>query len=415
MMLVKKYSIEILIITLVSALLFISSDPVMYKDSSRYLIGSSDGLPLYPLVIAIMQLIFKSLNSVVIFQTILIGISIIFFTKTVTKNFDLDFITKMLIAIFLFLPIIKFYNNLLTEPICNAFALFFISFIVKSIFNFSIRNIICSSIFMVLLLLTRNQFMFLYPVILLIYFGIFIIYSSKKTLILLVFSFLSIFVIHNSFIKLNKHFNKVSYENKSLSNNKTGIFHFIFIDSIYISSSEDIELFENQKLKETFTKIFKEIDNRKALVKYYDGRGHFGLSFAIIRDNATPKLMDLATQENTSVMALKKEISIKIISSNFQKYLKLIFKKFYDSTWLFVFVPFFMLLAALIEFFKHRSHFSLFILSLSIFALANHSVVYLFGRVQPRYLIYSDFILLIFIFIIFSIFLKKKEGRKKNL
>ena len=68
-----------------SALLFISSDPVMYKDSSRYLIGSSDGLPLYPLVIAIMQLIFKSLNSVVIFQTILIGISIIFFTKTVQK------------------------------------------------------------------------------------------------------------------------------------------------------------------------------------------------------------------------------------------------------------------------------------------------------------------------------------------
>ena len=38
-----------------------------------------------------------------------------------------------------------------------------------------------------------------------------------------------------------------------------------------------------------------------------------------------------------------------------------------------------------------------------------NSVVYLFGRVQPRYLIYSDFMLLIFIFIIISNFLQKKR------
>ena len=69
-----------------------------------------------------------------------------------------------------------------------------------------------------------------------------------------------------------------------------------------------------------------------------------------------------------------------------------------------------MLIAALREFLKHKSQISLFVSSLSIFALANHSVVYLFGRVQPRYLIYSDFILLIFIFIILSIFLKKAKG-----
>ena len=138
---------------------------------------------------------------------------------------------------------------------------------------------------------------------------------------------------------------------KNLSTkHKSGIFHFIFIDSIYISTSDDIELFNNQALKETFTKIFKEMDKRKALVKYYNGRGHFGLSFAEIRDYAEPTLLYLAAQENTSVTNLKKKISIKIISSNFQKYLKLIFKKFYDSTWLFVFVPFLMLIAALREF-----------------------------------------------------------------
>ena len=106
------------------------------------------------------------------------------------------------------------------------------------------------------------------------------------------------------------------------------------------------------------------------------------------------------------LLILKKQISMKLIKANFGKYLKHIFKKFYDS-WLFIFFPF-MMLAALIGFIKYKSQFSLFVLFLSTFALANHSIVYLFGRVQPRYFIYSDFILLIFIFITFTILLKTK-------
>ena len=118
--------------------------------------------------------------------------------------------------------------------------------------------------------------------------------------------------------------------------------------------------------------------------------------------------MDLATQENTTIINLKKKITIKLIKENFGSYLKLIFKKFYDSTWLFIFLPFFMSLASLIAFIKYRSKFSFVVVFLSAFTLANHSVVYLFGRVQPRYLIYSDFIILIFVFILFTILLQKK-------
>ena len=66
-----------------------------------------------------------------------------------------------------------------------------------------------------------------------------------------------------------------------------------------------------------------------------------------------------------------------------------------------------MLLASTVNFIKYKSHFSLMVLFLSIFVLANHSIVYLFGRVQPRYLIYR-LILLVFIFIIFNILIEKK-------
>ena len=155
------------------------------------------------------------------------------------------------------------------------------------------------------------------------------------------------------------------------------------------------------------------MENKKALMKNYDSRGHFGLSLKEIRYYSDKLLKDLAFVENTTVNNLKKIISIKLITLNFKKYLKHTFKKFYDSTWLFVFVPLFMMIASLFGFNKYKSKYSLTILFLSIFSLANHSVVYLFGRVQPRYFIYTDFVLLIFIFITFVIFFKKRNNLNK--
>ena len=405
----KNHTIEILIITLILGLLFYSSDPVLYSDSARYLKGSLNDPPLYSTIIVMMQSAFRTLNSIIILQTLFIGFGIVFFTKTISKYFDLDVLTKGIVAIFLFLPIIKFYNNLLTEALSYAFSLLFVSFVVNLIYNFSIRNLVWTSIFIVSLLLMRNQFIFLYPIVLILYLGILSISRSKKKLILLAISFIFTIFAHNSLVSLNKYIKKASFENEILLESKSNsVFNFIYIDAIYISSVKDIGLFEDESLKKTFAKIIQEIDSQRTLVEYYNGRGHFGVSFNIIIGISDLPLKALAIQKKTTVISLKKEIAIKLIKSNFKKYLKFLFKKFYDSAWLFIFIPFFMLLAASISFFKKKTNFTLFLIFLSTFTLSNHSTVYLFGRIQPRYLIYTDFILLIFIFVIFSMFLKTK-------
>jgi len=405
---IKNYLIEIFVTIGILAILVYSSNPDIYPDSQRYLSGSLHDPPMYSKIIALMQFIFGNLNSVIILQTLFIGFGIIYFTRTVATHFNLDTIIKSLVALFLFLPILQFYNSLITEPISYAFSLLFVSFVIKLIYSLSIKNIVWSTIFVIALLLTRNQFLFLYPVILLLYLGILIIYSSKKTFVWLLISFLSIFTIHNGSINLNKYIKKEYFENKSLSNNK-GIFFFTYIDAIYISTDKDIELFENKNLQNTLTLILNKLDSKKTLIKYYNNRGHYSSSLKEIRNYSDILLKDLALKENTTVINLKKQISIKIITANFGKYIKHIFKKFYDSTWLFIFVPFFMMLASLITFIKNKSKYSLLIIFLSSFSLANHSVIYLFGRVQPRYLIYTDFIILIFIFITFVIFLKNEK------
>ena len=405
---IKNYTTEIFISIMVFLLLFYSSDPVFYKDTSRILRGSLNEPPLYSFIIKIFQSMFVTFNSIVIFQTFFIGLGIIFFTKTISKYLNLNITIKLIITLFLFLPILRFYNHLLTEPLSYAFSLFFVSFVIRLIYNFNILNLVWNSFFVVVLLLMRNQFIFLYPVILFLYLGIFYINKSKKKLILFIISFISIIFIHNSLIFLNQYSNKNLLVDKTLKYNGSGAFRYIYIDAIYISTVQDSEIFKDKDLQKTLTKIIEEADKEKLSMKYYNGRGHFGSSFQILKDLSNFFLYDLAIKKNTTVIDLKKEIAIKLIKKNYKRYIKHLFKKFYDSTWLFVLLPFFIMLAAFPVFLKDRSNLSLFVVFLSTFTLANHFIVYLFGRVQPRYFIYTDFILLIFVFIFFYIFLQKK-------
>ena len=406
---IKNNLSEIITAAGVLLLLLYSSDPIMKGDAFRYLYGNLIDPPMYSLIISIMQSLFATLNSVIVFQTFLIGLGIIYFTRSMSKIFDINYIIKIIVSFFLFIPILQFYKNLLTEPISYAFSLLLVGSVINLIYNFNSRNLFWIIGFVIALLLSRNQFIILYPVIFLLFLSIFILNKSKKTLIMLVLSFLSILIIHNSLLTLNKYMKQNTLETKTSLNKKYGPFYFSYIDSIYISTVNDATLFENQNIQNTLTKIFSKMDNQKALVEYYDGRGHYGLSFNNIRNYADDLIENLAYQENTTVADIQKKISAKLIKVNFKKYIKHIFKKFYDSTWLFIFVPFAMLIAALTNFIKYKSQLMLVIIFLSTFALANHSMAYIFGRVQPRYFIYTDFILLVFIFLFFADFLKKSK------
>ena len=178
----ENYLIEILITIIFILLLFYSSDPIIYDDSYRYLNNSLKDPPLYSMIIDLMEKIFNSLNSVIILQAISLAFGIIFFTKTVGNIFKLDLTVRLIISFFLFLPTIKFYNNLLTEPLSNAFSLLFVSFLIKLIYDFKIQNLTWCAIFIIGLLLIRNQFIILYPIILITFLGIYNINKSKKNL-----------------------------------------------------------------------------------------------------------------------------------------------------------------------------------------------------------------------------------------
>jgi hypothetical protein len=409
---IKRHSIDFILLLITVLLLINSTDPVIQGDSRRYLGYNLSDPPIVPWFVKITLYLFGSLKAVVILQTLAIYFGVVKFTKTISKYFDIKILTKLFIALFLFIPIINFYRHILSESLSYAFYLFFASYIIKLIFNFKIKNVVCITLFAVALLNLRSQFIFIYVIIFIIYLSIFII-NKKNTFSFLLISFISIFLIHNTLTKVNDYILQNFFKEKVMNKTqeKNGPFNYIFIDAIYISSIEDAELLEDDKIKNTTIQIFKKMHNENSLQEYYNGRGHFGLSFAIIRDYSNLTLNELALNKNVSIYDLKKKISLTLLSKNFFKYLKFIFKKFYDSTWLFVIVPAILLIPALINFIKYRNQFSLVVVFFSSFALANHSIVYLFGRVQPRYLIYSDFALLVIIFLVFIHAFKKSINK----
>ena len=91
---IKNNIIEILVTVGVLLMLLYSSSPNIYPDSHRFLSGSLHDPPLYSTIIYVMQLIFGSLNSVIILQTFFVGFGIIYFSRTVAIHFNLDLMIK---------------------------------------------------------------------------------------------------------------------------------------------------------------------------------------------------------------------------------------------------------------------------------------------------------------------------------
>ena len=64
-------------------------------------------------------------------------------------------------------------------------------------------------------------------------------------------------------LSLNEYIAKSSSKNTNITIDTKGVFFFIYIDSIYISSEKDAESFKNKNISETVGVIIKEIEDKK--------------------------------------------------------------------------------------------------------------------------------------------------------
>ena len=140
-------------------------------DSASYIDGTVLRSPLYPLIIKVFSFIDSSLNVLVLFQLLLGLIAVHTLLLTLRKIFNFGFITSAVVLIFISLPYYfitvnqKFFvgNLIMTGSICYPLFLLASAAIFHAVIQQKLRYYLYFVLLTALLILTRIQFLFLYP------------------------------------------------------------------------------------------------------------------------------------------------------------------------------------------------------------------------------------------------------------
>ena len=105
---IKRHSIDLILLIITMVLLIYSTEPVIQGDSRRYLSYNLSDPPLIPWFVKITLYLFGSLKAIVILQTLAIYFGVVKFTKTISKYFDINILTKLFIALFYLFRLLTF-------------------------------------------------------------------------------------------------------------------------------------------------------------------------------------------------------------------------------------------------------------------------------------------------------------------
>ena len=270
---IKLTILDILIIalSLVIFLFLVRQGVKTFPDTNSYLNNSLLRTPPYPLLLDFFKFLFGSdyLLMIVRFQIILSFLFVLVLSWTIKQYFNLGKLTFYIIYFILLSPIyspfvylskqLQIANNILSESITYSLFLLTITVMVKFIFELKLQYLIYVLLCSVLTAMVRPQFLFLYffDIIIIIYYG----YITMNFVYTLVIGLLlSLFIFTASL--LTKTYNFIYH----------GIFAGIptvgvqlITPQLYLSHSQDIELFTNIEEKAWLAKIYEEMVTRQLL------------------------------------------------------------------------------------------------------------------------------------------------------
>ncbi len=259
--LLKKININFLkfIISFFLLLLIIVNGGIIHPDTKSYL----DFAMQRPLIYPIFLYLFDTIWSTHIILILTCGLIGLVSAHLLSKKINSIFFTSNLIEVFYFLILLLPYiineylvaNYLLAESISYPLFMLFLYYSISVLeSNYQKHNIIKLLIISSLLILTRGQFVIIYPAIVIL--GIYsLIIQKKKKFLFIILSILAFFItnIVDSSYHLIKHgkFEKTNFGGYMLSGN-----------ALYSSLPSDSTLFENSD-RELFKNISENIEKNK--------------------------------------------------------------------------------------------------------------------------------------------------------
>jgi len=269
-----KYKIFAVVTILAAFILLLLHGPQHYTDSEGYLDGVFIRAPLYPFVIDVFRFFFGEYFEywLVAFQLILGGWAVHSFCSVVSRQLSLPpwgFAVTLLLAATPYFGISgQTGNAILSEGLAYPLFLFAMRFLINGIVEVSFRSIGIFVLFSVLLVLTRKQFLFLFPIALfaILYF-LFRGGGRAKMVYLLVIlvvgGFLAGFIEYTNNYVRHGYFGPFPYTGNQ----------FITM-AIYVSKSGDVLATRDEQQAKLFQEIYYEASLRKLTLESL-GNLHF--------------------------------------------------------------------------------------------------------------------------------------------
>lgn len=240
--------------------------PVIYADSIGYINNATIRSPLYPIILNIYSKCFGTNHyQWLVYGQILAGFFASIFTVMKFKNlctyfFPFPKILFYLIILILLFPYygpLNYGNNILSEAACYPLFLMVFSLLMEGLHTKNTRQMMIAIILSGLLVLTRGQFLFLYPAIAIIL-GYLLIYERKSFKIaILIFCFMVTVIGCNLFERTYQYiyhgqFKQVPFTGMQLIN-----------APLYLAKESDVNLFKSETEQTLFTDIWNSMEQKK--------------------------------------------------------------------------------------------------------------------------------------------------------
>jgi len=389
--------------------------PWVQPDTSGYISGDVTRSFLYYAVLYIYDVImpsawmerteFSKLTHPYIFlvagQLLLGAFSAVHLAKRLKSIFEVGNVWKLLVTIILLSPYLlptKIGNAVLTEGICYPLFLLTASYLLKGLVKEDSKALLKFLLFTALLVLTRGQFLFLYPLFVVVLFYIFIKRpDAYKKWVLVVALFAT--VAGTTLAERSYHY----FKHGVFGATPFGAFQLIAAP-LYVADPDDGKLFDDPVKRKVFEETYsdmqkKDIALKRSNVEYpvirsstYDRfhNGYDELIYVSLHDS----LVRNGVMDNGWFYAdnFMREMAFTLICDNLDEWVELYRKNITVSLggdYVSVFI-FGMLLMSLMLQWQRGDRLTLVVFFVTLLTLANYSFVAIVQVILKRYSLYVD-------------------------
>ncbi|MGY0393094.1 hypothetical protein ACW5R3_11130 [Bizionia sp. KMM 8389] len=399
--------------------IFIMLKPLQFaNDSEGYLNISIIRSAPYPIFLAAIKFIFGSYFNIatVFFQACLGLFSCHYLLKTLKTYVKLQAVWYFLIGLILLIPYLYHHavaNKVLSEALAYPLYLLITAEFIKILKTKTIKNYGVLFPLLLLLLLTRKQFLFLVPIGLIVTTYLSFTTKRHKQLLPVALFFivlpLIVSVIDRTYHKFqHQHFVETPW---------SGI-HFI-TPAFYVADSSDVSLFETAESQSLFKETYSQLAQKQLNIHH--------LKPTDKKDMVLPYISKYAEIANHTVLPVGLEVTgphltedigyitvdkitrsmtLPLISNNFKPWLQLYIKNvingFGNAKYMLIYLI--LLIYALISTYKNPTFKNELISFLLLLTCANICLVAIGMHTLKRFTFYNDWTLFLVIFILLSNF-----------